>query len=133
MKTIEILIITLFIKTNCFSQATTRTNDSLNQILKGTWYVVNYWPKTKDTLVFKRESNAPNNWGDRIEISENGVIIDAYSAPCGNDIRIHNTSGTWVLDYNSLILTTTIPIYLIRTKNKILKLNTDSLILSKIN
>jgi hypothetical protein len=133
MKTPRILIALLFIHTHGFSQVMAKPGASMAQFLKGTWYVVNSWPAVKDTLVFKHETKVPNNWGDRIEIGESGNIADAYSAPCGNDSRAHYTTGTWSLDDSTLILSTTIPIYLDRTKNKILKLTADSLILVRLD
>ena len=132
MRTIRILFIAILFHTNLVGQETTGNSSGVTHLLKGTWYVVNSWPSTKDTLVFKRESKVPNNWGDRIEISETGEIVDAYSAPCGNDTRIHKINGSWTLDKTESIITTTIPIYLDRPKNKILKLTADILVLERI-
>lgn len=134
MKTTRLFIVLVCLLPiiNVFGQVTPTATDTITQQLKGTWYVVNGWPAIKDTLVFKRVSRAPQNLGDRIEIFENGEMIDAYSAPCGNDDRIHFTKGKWTLDKNEMTITTTVPIYLDRPKNKILLLTPDTLVLLRL-
>lgn len=134
MKTIRLFIVLVCLLPilNVFGQITPIATDTITQQLKGTWYVVNGWPATKDTLVFKRVSRAPRNLGDRIEIFENGEMIDAYSAPCGNDNRSHHTKGKWTLDKNEMIIITTVPIYLNRPKNKILLLTPETLVLLRL-
>lgn len=52
----------------------------------------------RGTLLLRRESPAPFNWGQRYDFQENGKLIDTYSARCGNDGSIHTWSGKWVLD-----------------------------------
>lgn len=52
----------------------------------------------RGTLVLKRESLAPSDWGQRYDFQENGKLIDSYTAPCGNDFYIHTWSGKWIFD-----------------------------------
>jgi len=63
----------------------------------GTWYE-DHSATIPGTLGLRRESVAPFDWGQRYNFLENGKLIDAYSAPCGNDDGIHTWSGKWVLD-----------------------------------
>jgi len=101
--------------------------------LYGTWYVVNRYPDTNDSLVFGRQSGNSYNWGDRIEIFDNGDFVNAYSAKCGNDDRIHNVKGHWTLDQTSMILTATVAIYMQDTAYKLSMVNADKLVLQRIN
>jgi len=68
-----------------------------NQSIYGAWYE-DHSATIPGTLRLKRESVAPFDWGQRYDFQENGKLIDAYSAPCGNDYGIHTWSGKWVLD-----------------------------------
>ena len=112
-----------------FSQDSAPMTDSL----AGTWYLTNPFPITNDSLVYERISAAPYNWGDRIEFNAPQIFVDAYSAKCGNDERIHNDSGTWIF-LNGSIIVTSIPISVDQgTKHKILSLTADKLILKKLN
>ena len=130
MKTIAIIIIPIFVQTiNIFGQQNPLGSDSLINHLKGVWYVVNQ--STQDSLVFKRKSNLPYNWGSRIEFNENGEFVDSYSARCGNDSSHHNDKGTWYIEKNGIIITS-IPLVLYGKKNKILSITDDTLVLKKI-
>jgi hypothetical protein len=62
----------------------------------GVWYEDDS-ETIRGTLRLRRESPAPFNWGQKYDFQENGKLIDAYSAPCGNDLGIHSWSGKWVL------------------------------------
>jgi hypothetical protein len=52
----------------------------------------------RGTMVLRRESPGPCGWGQRYDFQEDGTLIDAYSADCGNDYSIHTWSGKWELD-----------------------------------
>lgn len=132
MNAIKFSIILLFLKLNLFAQTPIVSNDSLTQLLKGTWWVVNSWPAVKDTLIFAKKPHTTNFYGDRIEINENGEIIDTYSALYENDSIFHMTIGSWKLDKSGLIFTTSVPIFLDRKKNKILELNAEKLVLLRL-
>src|SRR5262245_51753576 len=67
----------------------------------GVWYP-DHSQSSNDALVFRREP--PNRWGPRLEFQENGMLKDAYSAPCGNDYSIHLWSGQWLLDKDQGLL-----------------------------
>jgi hypothetical protein len=99
----------------------------------GTWYLIYSSPSTSDSLVFSRQSGRPFNWGNRIEIYENGDIIDTYSAKCGNDADIHYYKGTWSLDILSMILSTSATIDHQDKKYKLSTLTKDKLILNTLN
>lgn len=132
MKEFNISIIIFLIKLNLFAQTSIVSNDSITHLLKGTWWTVNSWPAVKDTLVYEKKPHTTNFYGDRIEINENGEIIDTYSAPYDNDSIFHMTIGSWTLDKTGLIFTTSIPIFLDRKKNKILELNYGKLVLLRL-
>ena len=109
-----------------------QTSISVADMLTGTWYLANYFPDTKDSLVYSRISKVPNNWGDHIEFNSSNSFVDAYSAPCGNDSQIHNDVGTWQLSGHTVV--TSIPISIdLGTKHIILTLTSDKLILVKTN
>lgn len=130
MKTYRIILLALLLLTNSllYSQTLMTMADSLT----GTWYLSNSFPSTNDSLVYERISNAPNNWGDRIEFNTSHGFIDAYSSKCGNDDRIHNDSGTWEL--STILILTSIPISIDQgTKHKVLHLTTAKLVLKKVN
>ena len=133
MKTItNIILFFSLTSSTLLGQVITDNNDLITKQLTGTWYVINHWPATKDTLVFGRQTKAPNNYGNSIVIYESGEFRDIYTAPCGNDERLHDTKGKWYLDKQGAFITTTIPIYLDRSHNKILKLTADTLTLLQV-
>ena len=130
MKTYRVILLALLLLTNSisFSQNLMTMADSL----AGTWYLSNSFPSTNDSLVYERVSNAPYNWGDRIEFNSSHSFVDAYSSKCGNDERIHNDSGTWEL--SKIIIMTSIPISVDQgTKHKVLHLSAAKLVLKKVN
>ena len=105
--------------------------DSTSSKLLGTWYLTGQ-SNTDGTMTFHRTTTAPMGWGSRIEIHENGDIVDAYSAKCGNDEKLHNDKGQWTLDLRTMNFRTTIPIDYKGTDYKIQKLDTTELILTEI-
>jgi hypothetical protein len=108
--------------------AQTTTSD-----LYGTWFLVDYplsWKNT-DTLVFSKQSHNPHNFGESIEINKEGEFYDNYSAPCGNDAKIHHTKGNWSYDNQSKLFETTVPVDFREKKYKILSLKRDTLIFVK--
>jgi hypothetical protein len=130
MNSLRILFSILFLWTT--SALLGQTSASVAEKLQGTWFLANSFPDTKDSLVYSRISKAPNNWGDRIEFNSLKSFVDAYSAPCGNDSRIHNDLGTWEL--SGLTIGTSIPISAdLGTNHIIVKLTTDLLVLVKKN
>jgi hypothetical protein len=111
------------------AQTKSPSADSSSTLLPGIWYLQNSYPETADSLVFGREPRWPNNYGDRIEIFGNGDIIDAYSAPCGNDGRLHAIKGSWALDSDTRVLNSTVKIYMKYYTVRILRLTPTALVL----
>ena len=129
MTTIKVILLVVFFITSLLSFGQTSSFDDSS--LSGTWYLVNAFPSTKDSLVYERTSKTPHNWGDRIEFNASNSFVDAYSAKCGNDSQIHKDLGTWNL-FGTTILTT-IPIGIDKgTRHKILRLTAEQLVLKKI-
>lgn len=120
--------------TVCFAQFSfgqsnsTVAIDSTTLKLYGTWYLKYNDQGKYDSLVYTRTSRAPRGYGQRIEISDDGKFVDAYSAPCGNDSAIHHTVGKWTFDSKTKYFETTIPVFRMGNKNKATVL-TDTLIL----
>lgn len=96
----------------------------------GTWYLKN--SLAKDTIFFQKESIEPFNHGSKIEIHKNGDFIDAYSARCGNDSKLHRDKGKWKINFSTLILTTTIPIDFREMVYKIEQVTEDKLVLVEV-
>lgn len=107
-RTLITLLVSLFYAVAVHGQESSTDSDNLPSELIGTWYLDG--SLSKDTLTFRKESTAPFNHGSRIEIHENGDFVDAYSARCGNDSKLHYDKGKWKINLSEMILTTTIPI-----------------------
>jgi hypothetical protein len=76
------------------------SSDNENQrdrLIYGVWYE-DHSDIRRGTLVLRRESPGPDDWGRRYDFQEDGSLIDTYSARCGNDAEIHRWSGKWELD-----------------------------------
>lgn len=128
MKTYKIILMVFFVLTNKISFSQTTMADSL----AGTWYLTNSFPSINDSLVYKRVSNVPNNWGYRIEFNSSQRFVDAYFGKCGNDERIHKETGKWEL--STITIITSIPISINDgTIHKILHISPDKLVLKKVN
>lgn len=78
---------------------TSDDKENRENLIYGVWYEGHSQP-SHGRLVLRREPPAPDpcDWGQRYEFQENGNLIDAYTAPCGNDYSIHTWSGRWEFD-----------------------------------
>lgn len=66
-------------------------------LIYGVWYGESMESQGR-TLVLRRESLLPHRWGQFYEFQEDGQLIDAVSARCGNQPGLHAWSGKWEID-----------------------------------
>jgi len=101
--------------------------------LMGTWYLTgSSWPNT-DTLFFqRRDSMNLNEYGQRIEVYNDGKFLDTYTAWCGNDDNIHSTSGNWLYNEHTKIFSASIQICLKEKMYKIVSLSSSNLVFVKL-
>ena len=123
------IILALFSLSIYAHQPQGQADTTLSKLCR-TWFLD--WSESKDSLSFSSTRPESYGWGSRIEIHDNGDFVDAYSARCGNDGKIHHNAGTWTLDIQTMILRTSIPIDYRGTSYRIAKLDTNQLILIEV-
>ena len=110
------------------------SQDSISNLLSGTWFLNPATPLATDTLTFKKVSFYPMNWGPQIQILKDGKFVDAYGAKCGNDNSIHSDKGSWKFSFQTMLLETTIDIDKQRGKKfKVIFVDANELTLLKTN
>ena len=106
------------------------TQDSISNLLYGTWFLKPSTPHNADTLTFKKVSFYPRGWGAQIQILQDGKFVDAYGAKCGNDNSIHSDKGSWKFSVQTMLLETTIDIDKQRGKSfRVISVDSDELTL----
>lgn len=122
-------IVFAFLATTICAQDTSKVVTINLEHLTKTWFLTNQ--STSNQLLFFAATSAQHGWGQRIEFDKQGQFVDAYSAPCGNDQNIHHHQGKWMLNRETMVLTTTIPINYKETVHKIEKLTETQLVLTE--
>jgi hypothetical protein len=104
--------------------------DSISNLLYGTWFLKPSTSLKSDTLAFKKVSFYPMGWGPQIQILQDGKLVDAYGAKCGNDNSIHSDNGSWLFAVQTMQFETTIDIDRQRGKKfRIVSVDANDLIL----
>ena len=101
--------------------------------LNGTWELKSKW--NDKNIVFVKKTNNKEYVGPIIKFSNDGKIISMYSISsirCGNDHRRKPKYGEWSFDKKNLNLKTSVPIANYGTEFKILELNSNKIVLNKI-
>ena len=126
------LVFVAFLYVTACAETTDRRD--LLKDLYGAWFVSCGYPDSNGTLVFSRNSPGPKrfNWGDRIEIYPDGNFLDAYSAKCGNDERIHSSRGVWTVNATTMVFTATVPVALRNKTYRITHLSADKLVFERL-
>lgn len=65
------------------------------QVIKPTTYYI--LKQADGSLLLSEKATNKFGYGAKVKINEDHTLLDSYSAPCGNDTKIHKTKGTWKL------------------------------------
>uniref|UniRef100_UPI00386D880E lipocalin family protein n=1 Tax=Maribacter sp. LLG6340-A2 TaxID=3160834 RepID=UPI00386D880E len=129
MKTTGRYVMGLFLITVLFS---CKSNKVALEHLEGSWLLSD--ENNEQLLEYRRIENANMDYGSILTISNDSTITDSYVLKClnGKNMSKFYSQGTWKINEKSMQLSSTVPIDLQGQNFKIVALDTDKFILSKI-
>lgn len=70
-----------------------KTQISKKQVVSpGLYYITK---EANGTLLLRKTPSNKMGYGAKIRIELDHTLVDSYTAPCGNDTKIHRTTGAW--------------------------------------